>query len=92
MSVPGIGYVVHNKARVALERAFRNPRKRVMGVDWEFKLTFGFKPQGMGVGHTSELPFARIGRANTKVPIGRSGCELVLFAIITISRAGAIQL
>jgi hypothetical protein len=53
-----------------------------MGVDWEFKLTFGFRPQGMGVGQTSELPFARIGRVNTKVPIGRSGCEVVLFAII----------
>jgi uncharacterized protein (DUF433 family) len=49
MSVPGTGYVVHNKARVALERAFRNPRKRVLGVDRESKWTFGFFPHGMGV-------------------------------------------
>ena len=49
MSVPVYGYVVNNKARVALERALRNPRKRVMGVDWESKLTFGFTTQGMGV-------------------------------------------
>jgi hypothetical protein len=48
--VPGIGYVLHDKARVALERAFRNPRKQVMGVDWELKLTFGSTPYGMGVG------------------------------------------
>ena len=50
LGVPVIGYVVHNKARVALERALRNPRKRVMGVDWESNLTFGFTPQGTGVG------------------------------------------
>jgi hypothetical protein len=50
MSVTGIGYVVHNKARVALERALRNPRKPVMGVERESILTFGFSPQGMGVG------------------------------------------
>src|ERR1700722_19798306 len=43
MSVPVYGYVVNNKARVALERALRNPRKRVMGVDWESKLTFGLE-------------------------------------------------
>lgn len=49
MSVTGIGYVVHNKARVALERALRNPRKRVLGVEWESILTFGFSPQGTGV-------------------------------------------
>jgi hypothetical protein len=40
--VPDYGYVVDKKARVALERALRNPRKRVMGVEWESKLTFGF--------------------------------------------------
>ena len=44
-----IGYVVHNKARVALERALRNPRKRVLGVEWESILTT-VSPQGMGVG------------------------------------------
>jgi hypothetical protein len=49
MSVPRIGYVVHNKARVALERALSNPRKQAMGVDRESKLTFGFSPQGVGV-------------------------------------------
>jgi hypothetical protein len=48
MSVTGIGYVVHNKARVALERALRNPRKRVLGVEWELILTFGFSPQRNG--------------------------------------------
>ena len=53
MSVPGIGYVVHNKARVALERALRNPRKRVLGVDRELKSTFRFSPQGVGVGGLS---------------------------------------
>jgi hypothetical protein len=42
MSVPAYGYLVNNKAPVALVRALRNPRKRVMGVDWEWKLTFGF--------------------------------------------------
>jgi len=36
MSVTGIGYTIHNKARVALERALGNLRKRVMGVDWEW--------------------------------------------------------
>jgi hypothetical protein len=41
MSVPVIGYVDHNKARVALERALGNPLKRVTGVDWESKFTFG---------------------------------------------------
>jgi len=50
MSVQGIGYVVPNKARVALERALRNLRKPVMGVDWELGLTFGFSPHGVGVG------------------------------------------
>jgi hypothetical protein len=54
MSVPVIGYVVHNKARVALERAFRNRGKRVMGVDWESKLTFGLTTQGMGVDLAAE--------------------------------------
>jgi hypothetical protein len=49
MSVLGFGYVVNNKARVALERALGNPRKRVMGVEWESKSTFGFMTQGMGV-------------------------------------------
>ena len=49
MSLPNYGYVVNNKARVALERAFRNPRERVMGVDWESILTFGLTTQGMGV-------------------------------------------
>jgi hypothetical protein len=39
---------------VALERAFRNPRKRVMGVDWESKLTFGLTTQGMGVDRAAE--------------------------------------
>jgi hypothetical protein len=56
MSVPVIGYVVHNKARVALERAFRNPRKRVLGVEWESILTFGFSPQGMGVTGVNQSP------------------------------------
>gem|GEM_PF-4440317 len=55
MSVPVYGYVVNNKARVALERAFRNPRKRVMGVEWELKLTFGFTTQGMGVGRLEDV-------------------------------------
>ena len=41
MSVPGIGYVIHNKARVALERALKNRRQRVTGVDWESKFTLG---------------------------------------------------
>ena len=50
MSVLGFGYVVNNKARVAIERALRNPWKRVMGVEWESILTFGFSTQRMGVG------------------------------------------
>jgi len=54
MSVPVYGYVVHNKARVALERALRNPRERVMGVEWESKLTFGLTTQGMGVDRAAE--------------------------------------
>src|ERR1700730_19287702 len=54
MSVRVIGYVVDNKARVALERALRNPRKRVVGVEWESKFTFGFTPQGMGVRQTGD--------------------------------------
>ena len=54
MSVTGIGYGVHNKARVALERALRNLRKRVLGVEWELILTFGFSTQGMGVGIIAE--------------------------------------
>jgi len=44
MSVPGIGYVIDNKARVALERALRNRRKRILGVEWESILTFGLMP------------------------------------------------
>src|ERR1700683_5547288 len=54
MSVPGIGYVVHNKARVALERALSNPRKRVMGVDRESKWTFGFSPHGWELARSPE--------------------------------------
>jgi hypothetical protein len=54
MSVPVIGYVIHNKARVALERALRNRRERVMGVDWESILTLGFMTQGMGVGRAAK--------------------------------------
>ena len=54
MSVTGIGYVIHNKARVALERALGNPWERVLGVEWESILTFGFFAQGMGVGGKSE--------------------------------------
>ena len=42
MSVLGFGYVVNNKARVAIERALSNPWKRVLGVEWELILTFGF--------------------------------------------------
>ena len=57
MSVTGIGYVVHNKARVALERALRNPRKRVLGVEWESILTFGFSTQEMGVGSMKFVPW-----------------------------------
>jgi len=49
MSVPVYGYVVNNKARVALERALGNPRKRVIGVEWESKSTIGFMTQGMGI-------------------------------------------
>lgn len=40
MSVPNIGNVVDNKARLSLERAFRNSRKRALGVDREWKSTF----------------------------------------------------
>ena len=69
MSVPVYGYVVNNKARVALERASRNPRKRVMGVDWESKLTFGFMTQGMGVGHAGDCGFLRCSAARF------SGCR-----------------
>ena len=38
------------------KRAFRNPRKRVMGVEWESKSTVGFTAQGIGVGQVSPLP------------------------------------
>jgi hypothetical protein len=50
MSVLGFGYVVNNKARVAIERALRNPQERVLGVEWELILTSGFMAQRMGVG------------------------------------------
>ena len=49
MSVSNIGNVVDNKARVTLERAFRNYRKQVLGVNRESKWTFGFSPQAVGV-------------------------------------------
>src|SRR5579862_3532718 len=50
MSVLGFGYVVNNQARVALKRALGNPRNRVLGVEWESILTFGFATQYLGVG------------------------------------------
>jgi hypothetical protein len=48
MSLSNIGYLVDNKARVAIVRALWNPRKRVMGVDWESILIVGFSTQQMG--------------------------------------------
>lgn len=59
MSVLGFGYVVNNKARVALERALSNPREPVLGVEWESILTFGFTTQGMGVGERKALAEGR---------------------------------
>jgi hypothetical protein len=65
----------------------RNPRKRVMGVDWKSKFTFGSIAQETGVDKSDNL-----GSSGSVVPAVIGKHELLTPSIVHLFDRGFLQL